>query len=342
MKIVSCASYYGSGSSVITDFVSEYSNVYSFSDEEFRFVQDPDGIADLEYNLVENFNRHNSGHSLKRYKRLVDFYTGNIFGRKYEKFFHGEWKKISYEYIDSLTDFKYNGWWQYDLIDKGNLYYFRKRILNKLLKATVWRNQPERTMNTMKDEITYCSHPSEKKFLELTQKYIDDLFTSVIDDRNIDMLMVDQIVPPTNIERYSRYFKDIQVICVDRDPRDIYILESYFWRDGVIPRNVSDFCKWFKYTREHRKHENMDNEKMKFIHFEDMIYHYSSTTKDIEMWLGLDSVNHTRKYDFFDPQKSIKNTQVWKREKLSSDKKINDEVEFIEKHLSEYLYNFDI
>ena len=62
MRFISCASYYGSGSSAITDFVSEFDSVYSFTDEEFRFVQDPDGISDLEYNLVENFNRHNSGH----------------------------------------------------------------------------------------------------------------------------------------------------------------------------------------------------------------------------------------------------------------------------------------
>lgn len=73
MRFISCASYYGSGSSAITDFVSEFDTVYSFTDEEFRFVQDPDGVSDLEYNLVENFNRHNSGHAIKRYKKLVDF-----------------------------------------------------------------------------------------------------------------------------------------------------------------------------------------------------------------------------------------------------------------------------
>ena len=95
MRFISCASYYGSGSSAITDFVSEFDTVYSFTDEEFRFVQDPDGVSDLEYNLVENFNRHNSGHAIKRYKKLVDFYCGNMFGKKYEKFFHGNWKKYS-------------------------------------------------------------------------------------------------------------------------------------------------------------------------------------------------------------------------------------------------------
>ena len=74
MRFITCASYYGSGSSAITDLISEYQSVYSFTNEEFRFVQDPDGISDLEFQLVENFNRHNSGHALKRYKRLVEIY----------------------------------------------------------------------------------------------------------------------------------------------------------------------------------------------------------------------------------------------------------------------------
>ena len=115
---------------------------------------------------------------------------------------------------------------------------------------TVWRNQPERTLNTMKNEITYCAHPSEEKFLNCTKMYIEDLFGSVC--RGANTVMVDQIVPPTNLKRYLRYFNDIKVFVVDRDPRDIFVLEKYVWKDGVIPNNVEDFCKWFKYTRAHR------------------------------------------------------------------------------------------
>ena len=78
MKFITCASYYGVGSSAVTDYVSEFSSIFSFTNEEFRFIQDPDGISDLEFNLVECFNRHNSGHSLKRYKKLVIFYFLDI------------------------------------------------------------------------------------------------------------------------------------------------------------------------------------------------------------------------------------------------------------------------
>ena len=234
MRIISCASYYGTGSSAITDLISEYKDVCSMTNYEFRFVQDPDGISDLEFQLVENHNRHNSGHAIKRYKRLVDFYSGNRWIKKYEPFFQYKWKKISYEYIDELVDFKYKGWWQYDLLDKGVNYYYRKLFINKLLHMTVWRNVEDRQLNVLPHEITYCSRPSKEKFLEKTRAYIRKLFTAA-NIENVANIMVDQIVPPTNLKRYLRYFDDIKVFVVDRDPRDIYILEKKVWKGNVVP-----------------------------------------------------------------------------------------------------------
>lgn len=332
MKIISCASYYGSGSSAITDLVSEYNNVFSFTSEEFRFIQDPDGISDLEYNLVENFNRHNSGHSIKRYLRLVNYYNGNFLGKKYRNFFGDKWKIKSMEYIETLTDFTYKGWWTYDLIDKGPLFYFRKRILNKILKMTIWRSQPERTLNTMKSEITYCSHPSEEKFITATKKYIRDLFGEV--SKGYSFIAVDQIVPPTNLKRYIRYFDDIKIIIVDRDPRDIFILEKYFWKDGIIPTDVIDFCKWFKYTRNNRNLE-VDNKNVFFVKFEDIIYNYETTVLQIEKWLDLESSNHVNKFKYLNPNISKNNTKLWEKIKLDL-----DEIRYIETELSEYLYEF--
>lgn len=334
MRFITCASYYGSGSSAVTDFVSEFSSVYSFTNEEFRFVQDPDGIADLEYNLVENFNRHNSGHAIKRYKRLVDFYCGNFFGKKYESFFHGNWKSYSDAYINELVDFTYPGWWQYDLLDKGRWFYFRKRILNKILRLTLWHNQPERTLNTMKKEITYCAHPSEEKFLKCTQKYIESLFGSVCNGARI--LMVDQFVPPTNLNRYLRYFNDIKVVVVDRDPRDVFVLEKYVWKDGIIPTDAELFCKWFKYTRGHRKNEKVDQDNVLYVQFEDLVYKYDTTAQKLMDWLGLAYKDWNRRKEIFNPDKSIRNTQTWKKMNCYL-----DEIEYIEKELGEYLYNFE-
>lgn len=334
MRFITCASYYGSGSSALTDFVSEFDGVYSFTDEEFRFLQDPDGISDLEYNLVENFNRHNSGHAIKRYIKLVEFYGGNILSRKYSKFFGEKWKEYSYKYINELVDFKYSGWWQYDLLDKGAFFYFRKRIVNKLLKLTLWKNQPERTLNTMKNEITYCSHPDETKFLNCTKHYVENLFGSVCNDSEI--VMVDQIVPPTNVQRYIRYFNDIKVVIVDRDPRDLFVLEKYVWKDGVIPNDVEKFCKWFRYTRSDRERELFDKDRIKFVRFEDLIYKYEKVSNELIQWLGLQNCIQSQKFKFFDPNVSIKNTQTWKKYKCDY-----CEIEYIENELYDYIYNYE-
>lgn len=335
MKFISCASYYGTGSSAITDYVAEFNNVFSFTNEEFRFIQDPDGISDLEFNLVECFNRHNSGHAIKKYKRLIDFYNGNCFGKKYRAFFGENWQKFSYQYLNNLIDFKYNGWWQYDLYDRGKWFYFRKRIINKLLHETIWKNKPERTFNSMKNEITYASHPSEEKFLKYTRQYIENLFESVV-PKKYDTIMVDQLVPPMNLSRYLRYFnKNIQVVIVDRDPRDLFILDKYVWQDGIIPKDVKVFCQWYKYTREHRKHENVNNEYVRLIRFEDLIFNYEETTRSLNKWLNLDEKKHIKRKQIFNPKKSINNTQVWLRYP-----KAEKEIKYIMNNLDEYLYDF--
>lgn len=185
----------------------------------------------------------------------------------------------------------------------------------------------------MKNEITYCSHPTEEKFLNCTRRYISQLFSSVCKGSNI--VMVDQIVPSTNLKRVLRYFDDIQVVIVDRDPRDIYVLEKYVWQDGIIPNDVETFCKWFKYTRAHRKNELNDGSKVKFIQFEDMVYKYEETTSTLAGWLGLNLENHVKLKKIFNPAISVKNTPTWKR--YPCDIK---EIEYIENELEEYLYKF--
>ena len=71
MRVITCASYYGTGSSAVTDLFSEFDCIDSLGNYEYRFLQEPDGIADLEYNLIENRHRHNSSDAIKRYLRYL-------------------------------------------------------------------------------------------------------------------------------------------------------------------------------------------------------------------------------------------------------------------------------
>lgn len=332
MRILTCASYYGTGSSAITDLLSEYECCKSMSEYEFRFVQDPEGISDLEYNLVENHHRHNSGHALKRYKKKVDFLAGNKIIKKYEPFFNYHWKEYSYEYIDKLTEFRYKGYWHQDVIDKGEVFWLIKRLHNKILQKTIWKNQKDRNLDEMKNEITLCSAPSQSQFLELTREYIDKLFSEANGEQKPNII-VDQIVPPSNIDRYLRYFNDIKVFVVDRDPRDIYLLEKYIWKGKVVPvENVKIFCQWYKYTRKHRKTEIYNNNVM-FIQFEELIYNYDAIIERIEKWLGINSSMHIDKLKKLNPKKSINNTRIWEKNDVNQ-----EEIKYIEKELKEYIY----
>lgn len=334
MRIITCAGYYGTGSSAITDLISEYDDVYSCTEYEFRFVHDPDGISDLEYNLVENPNRHNSGFALKRYKKLVDFHAGILGVKRYEKFFNDQWKETSYRYIDDLMDFKYKGWWQYDLYSKGLFFYYRKLFINKLLKLTLWRNS-ERQRDVLPKEYTYFSMPGEEKFLLLTKNYISGLFQAA-NKTKAGNIMVDQIVPPTNIERYLRYFNDIFVFIVDRDPRDVFLTEKCIYKGKSIPTNDVDvFCKWYRATRIHRKTEKIQRSNVCFIQFEDLIYNYEKTMHLIENKLGFDQSIHVNKGRLFKPDDSIKNTKLWNKFKG-----YEKEMKIIGEELKEYLYDF--
>lgn len=335
MKVISCASYYGTGSSAITDFFSEFDNIYSLTNYEFRFLQDPDGISDLEFNLVENHNRHNSGHALKRFKRLVDFNSGTFFNKRYEPFFDNQYKKLSYDYIKSLTDFTFKGYWFYDLYDKGKLYYYWKVLPQKIYRKLFPSKEECSFVNILPNEITYCSHPSQEKFLKCTRLYLERLFT-IANKGNKSYIMVDQIIPPSNVDRFTKYFSDIKVFVVDRDPRDVYLLSKYIWKDHVIPTDsVEIFCKWFKYTRMHRKSEKYNVNTTMLIQFEDLIYNYDETINKLISWVGINKMHHIRNREFFDPDKSIKNTRLWKQYP-----QYNSEVLKIEKLLSEYLYDY--
>ena len=122
---------------------------------------------------------------------------------------------------------------------------------------------------------------------------------------------------------------------VDRDPRDVWVLEKYVWKDGVIPHeDVETFCKWFRYTRKHRKTDNLHTAAITFVQFEDLIFHYDETVSRLEKWVGFASSDHIFPRTRLNPNKSVKNTQTWLR--ISGVPR--EEIIYIENELAEYLY----
>lgn len=330
MKIITCASYYGSGSSAVTDLVSEYENVKNLSNFEFRFLHDLDGVRDLEYHLVENHNRHNSGHALKRFAKLSKFNDGNFMSKRYSQFFDaGEYWNITSDYINNLSDFKYTGWWFYDIYDKGSKIYYLYQMLNH-----IYRKIPGHYFRILKHEKTIGCHPSESLFLKYTQEYVARLMEA-LNKENYEYLEIDQIVPSANIESVLRYFTDeLFVFIVDRDPRDVYLSEKYCWHEYVCPTDPDLFCKWFVYAREAGHGILKETPHIVKLQFEDLIYRYEDSVCKVENITGLKSKSHTTQFSKMNPKRSAINTRMW-------EKYPNDEgVKIIERKLEKYLYDY--
>ena len=81
--------------------------------------------------------------------------------------------------------------------------------------------------------------------------------------------------------------------------------------------------------------EMLDKEKVMYVQFEDLVYNYTDTLEIVSEWLKFDIKHHSKFKKYFDPSKSINNTQTWKRFTQS-----RDEVAYIGRELKEYLYDF--
>lgn len=330
-KIITCTGYHGTGSSLVTDYLKEFEKIDSLGDFEFRFIQDPNGIADLEDRLLKNNSRLNSDRAIYEYLKLIKIlnsnYTNKFWEKSfYKKVFNNKFLEYSEKYIDNLIDMKWNGYW-HDIEFRN--FTLKNRIKNFMIRLISYKYK---NINKIKNQKMYYSYPIESFYKE-TKKYLDKLFSEI---SKSDILALDQLVPCCNTERYLNYFEDIKVIIVDRDPRDLYILNKEIWKEDIIPcENVEDFIKHFKLLRKHQRYEKENQDKILRIKFEDTIYFYERTMEKIKVFLQIDELKHSYPKKYFNPKKSIYNTQLF-RKYLN----YQNDIEKIERELSEYCYKF--
>ena len=334
MNVITTTGFYGTGSSAITDLFSDCSCVYCKDDYEIRILHEPDAISDLEYNLIENPHRHNTSHAIKRFKNLVNFYSGNFSARHMEKYFNGTFRKYSYEFINDITEFTYTGTWYRDLLERGKWIWFFDRCYHKAwspIDKYILKNREHEHGLFYNDTNAYAGIKDKGKFLIAVRKYTSHLLNA-LNDNNSPFLMVDQLVPPSNFDRYNRYVDNLTVFVVERDPRDLFLLEKYFWKGLTIPcYDVNIFCKWYKWTRSQFENSHLSKNVMK-VQFEDLIFHYEETRDNVLDFANVDK--STYHMDRFNPNISIKNTRLWSKFPNES-----DNIMIIEKELKKYIYH---
>lgn len=332
-KVVSCASYGGTGSSVISDYLLEFPIIHNTGDYEFRFLQDYGGVTTLEDCLVYNYHRLNSDIAIRNFIKYIDYQSGDIFSKRYEKYFKNNFKNASYCFINKLIDAKWPGYWeQYQVLSPSVIRFLKYKLYPRIIKLLsgnkhyLARYIPKSTM--------YFSNPSAEYFNQCVQEYLNDLFNIIDSENQYKYLYFDQIIPPTNIERYFKYFDDLKIIVVDRDPRDLFITNYFEWHEGWIPKDIDKFIAVYGGIRIKEKSEKL-NENILKVKFEDTIYKYNEFTQSINEFLGLSKSEHVFPLRNFNPDKSIKNTRLWTKYKIS-----HAILSKIEKELEEFCYPF--
>lgn len=327
MKKVTCISFHGTGSGAIDDYLKEFNNVSGApSNYESRFLYDPDGLMDLYYNVCINPNRLNSEFAIKRYKEYVIKYK-----RTYEKIFGNKWIRISNSFIDNISEFSYYGYWVSDMrylnpVIKA-VYYFR-RLIDKVMpkrfrKPVHFDYFPRKKM--------YQPIYSKENFIKNCKDYINQLCKEINDDES-KLVILDQFVPTSNIDKYLELVDNLKVIVVDRDPRDVFI-KHFTDKDHVLPKDIHQFIINYRETRKIAYNEN--NEDVLRLNFEDIIYNYQKTMEKVNRFLNLDEANHIDKFKYLNPNISIKNTKLWEKYPQFS-----KEIQMIEKELSDFIYNY--
>lgn len=328
MRKIACVGYHATGAGVVDDLFREFDTVAQGTYEvETRLLQDPDGISDLEYYLVENPHRLNSGYELKRFLNYVKITT-----RSYTKIFGSRWRELSEEYVDNLAKFSFPGYWHGDVWLLSpfwrNVHTFRRalaKISPKAIRKPSYYNYFP-WLNSYHVDLT------DEEFLRITKDYMEKLCREV-NPENKDFVVLDQLISPANPARYARYVDDLKTIIVDRDPRDVYIHQLNH-KDHVLPVDPMQFCAVYRDNR--KSVSRLPEDECMYVTFEQMIYHYDEYVKKVLDFVGIREKNHIRKREFFNPDKSIKNTKLWKKTD-----KYKDAVAIIEKELPDMLHEFE-
>lgn len=327
--IVGAVGFSYSGSSAVVEYLMEFNKTH-VNRHEFIFAYHPDCLSDLDFHLNENCAKFlSSGVAIPRFRKAaINLLEGDT---------KGKIKELTDEYLESLIQVSWIGSEQGQSIlhNRWVYAYFGRKIMYDIFLTKLPSSFTKKIKLYPLDKMNFSIQPDD--FINKTQQYTDKILESMGYDLE-KIIVLDQPFPGNKPSRTMRYFRDSKAIIVDRDPRDIYAGLNLYFDNKLFSVPSDDIDKYIIYYRELHKNlaEEIENEDVLYIHFEDMVYNYEETTKRIDEFLGLKDGDHTNKKMYFEPEKSIANTQMFvDRNEIASD------IKRIEEELSEYLYDFD-
>ena len=329
--IVGVVGYGCTGASAYVDYLKELGVFQHLKNaSEFQLLKMADGIIDLYYHLVVDQRSLSQNAAINRFLNI--YKNPGLHGLN--KLSNGKLKKIIKEYVDNLCSLTWDGRSSLDPVDirrKNDTITFYKinaaidRFLRMFSKKIHFPRYKKR----------YYTQLNHKDFCKITKNFIQKLLNSMGFDVNRNILL-EQIVDASFPELGLDFFDDCKIIVVDRDPRDVYLLKNYIYKNSpaFIPTNnsVNEFIQFYKMQRNNKSQSN----NILYVYFEDLIYKYEETTNKICKFLEIENDN-PNKLTIFNPANSIANCNL-----SSKYVQYSKEISLIENKLKDYIYNFDI
>lgn len=319
--MIGVCGYGMSGSGALTDLFKEFEGVKVIDKREFLLTYFPGGIEDLEFHLMNQKAKfYSSDIAIKNFINYTKSFCHNE-KSFYYKLTDGKFNQLVDDYINNITQICYKGKWMYDD-------YIFDSIWDKI-KYAICNRIPKLRKYVLRN-IHFSIEP--ENFYDETSKFLKSIYNY---DNCDDICIVDQAFPANNpINSMKLFGNDSKAIIVTRDPRDLYYVANKYTRnkqDWAPLDNINNFITFYKkqYKTKFKRKDIL------YINFEDLIFNYEKTVAKICNFCNIDIKNHKKKYMYFDPKKSLKNTQVYKKDKL-----YKKEMQIIEKEMKEYLYDF--
>lgn len=319
-----------SGGTALGDFLREFENVKVLP-VEFRLLVERYGILDLEYSIQNNLNPESIDFAVKdfiwltrNFARKSSRYGKN--GLDYDHYTSGDFSVITENYINLISDYKYNA---YSYLNDFRLPWLQQiiiKIINKISRKTQL-------------ESFYCTY-NDHQFTHQTKLYLNSVvqaITNCICTENQTTVALQNAIPLASIRGFvrARHLLDAsKIVVVDRDPRDIYlnIYEGRYLDNKGGMHRARSFVNFFNQQRNNVYYSNIRKEIL-LIRLEDLCYNYTKTKNKVLEYLEIDSSTHLNQCLFFNPDTSKKNLRTW--EKIAGHK---EELDLIEKELKEFLW----
>ena len=304
LRFIAVSGYGWSGSGACIDILRGFKGVNG-PNNEFRIIKDPYGLLDLENSLVDNwdFVRHDVAiKDFLKYCKVLGRGAG-LFkkeGRNFSKILNTDFVRESARYISNILDFKYEG---FSIIHRYKFTAYQAFVykIKCKFKRPIYTNM-------------YFSKPSRDKFIVETRKYLISLFSQYAKNNNLDTILLDQAISVSSIEQSMKYFDNLKVIIVDRDPRDIYVdmIDGKFLLSYDISKSgdVDKYINWHKKTRDNIK--NIKSDSILFLRFENLVFDYQNSIDEISKFIGHDRI-HISQRKYFIPKISANNIGIWKK-----------------------------